>query len=86
MSKVFGLTSRYTPVSNETSRVVFAYDIEPVDEINSIWREVFFYKKQYPNLTIDDVKNAIISGINAETDEKILNGFVWHNINVWLSS
>lgn len=86
MSKVFGLTSRYTPVSNETSRRVFAYGIEPVDDKNSTWFEVFFYKKQYPVVTLQDIKTAIIADINAQTEEKILTGFVWQEKPVWLSS
>lgn len=86
MSKVFGLTERYTPVSDETSRVVFAYGIEPVDDKNSTWFEVFFYKKQHPNLTLQDVKDAIYADANAETDRRILEDFVWEGKNVWLSS
>jgi len=86
MSKVFGLTSRYTPVSNETSRRVFAYGIEPVDDKNSTWFEVFFYKKQYPEVTLDMLKEAIYADANAETDRRILEDFVWEGKNVWLSS
>jgi len=86
MSKVFGLTERYTPVSDEMSRVVFAYGIEPVDDKNSTWCEVFFYKKQHPNLTLQDVKDAIYADANAETDRRILEDFVWEGKNVWLSS
>lgn len=85
MSRVFGLTERYQKVSNEESRIVFAYGIEPVDENNSTWGEVFFYKKQHPTITIDEVKKAIISDINSQTDENILSGFVWNGKKVWLS-
>ena len=35
---------------------------------------------------MDDVRTAIINHINAETDEKILSGYVWNGKPVWLSS
>ena len=85
MSKVFGLTERYTSVSDETSRVVFAYGIEPVDDKNSTWFEVFFYKKQYPNLTLQDVKDAILADIDKCTKESIIGDFVWNEKPIWLS-
>ena len=36
--------------------------------------------------TVGEVKQLIIDTINANTDEKILNGFVWNGIRVYLSS
>jgi hypothetical protein len=48
------------------------------------WYQVDFYKKQGAP-TLDSVKRAIIDDINARTDDKILKGFVWNGINVWLS-
>jgi hypothetical protein len=48
------------------------------------WYQVEFYKAQGAP-TLDSVKRAIIDDINARTDEKILKGFVWKGINVWLS-
>ena len=36
--------------------------------------------------TIELVKDVVLNGINAETDEKILSGFEWEGACVWLSS
>lgn len=33
-----------------------------------------------------DIRDFVTSVINAKTDEKILSGFVWDGINVWLSA
>lgn len=35
--------------------------------------------------TWDEVKEVLIGTINAQTKDKILNGFTWNNMNVWLS-
>ena len=50
------------------------------------WFEITIYKRQQPIVTLADVKQAVIAGINARTDEKILSGFVWNDKPVWLSS
>jgi len=86
MGKVFGLTERYTLMREGTTRFVVRYGIKPYDEKNSTWYEVYFNKKQYPDLTLQDVKDAIYADINAETDRRILEDFVWEGKNVWLSS
>lgn len=86
MSKVFGLTERYKPIRRETTRIVVRYEKEQYDEKNSTWYEVYFNKIDHLFVTFDDIKEAILSDINAQTDEKILTGFVWEGKNVWLSS
>ena len=86
MSKVFGLTERYAPLREETTRIVARYGKEQYDDKNSTWYEVYFNKNQYPVVTLQDIKEAIIADINAQTEEKILTGFVWQEKPVWLSS
>ena len=44
------------------------------------WRERFDHEP-----TMDEIKNAIIATINADTDERILTGFTWNGKPVWLS-
>lgn len=39
-----------------------------------------------PNLDFSEIKKAVLDYINAKTDERILSGFVWNGVNVWLSS
>ena len=86
MNKVYGKTESYVPRRVDTSRTIISYGIERVDETYSTWYEIYFYKKPHPVVTLDDIKEAILSDINAQTDEKILKGFVWEDKPVWLSS
>jgi hypothetical protein len=85
MSKVFGLTERYSLIDTSGSKTLVNYGIEHVDEINSTWHEVSFSKAHGELPNINDVKEAIINDINNDTDAKILSGFVWNGVNVWLS-
>lgn len=36
--------------------------------------------------TLSEVKNIVLNGYNAITDEKILSGFEWNGMKVWLST
>lgn len=85
MKKVSGAIKDFALVRDEGSRIVVCYGYTAVDEKNATWYEIYFYtKKGKPSF--EQVKQAIIDGINSKTDEKILSGFVWNNIKVWLSA
>lgn len=87
MSKVYGTKECYVHVRQDVSRIIISCGYMPEDDgINATWHEAVFYKKQHPHLTIEQVKKAVVSDVNAETDEKILTGFVWQEKPVWLSS
>lgn len=60
------------PIENEYS-----------DNIVSFY-ETEIMQKYKPRLM--DVKNAILGAINADVDEKILSGFTWKGMAIWLSS
>lgn len=85
MNKIYGLISDFAPVKEDASRFIISYGMVPeADGEHATWKEVDFYKKQgKPNLA--KIKEAVKADINAATDERILKGFVWNNINVWLS-
>ena len=51
----------------------------PDDESGYNWRQKF---KQKPNLA--DIRAIIKETINNETDHKIIEGFVWKGMPVWL--
>ena len=94
MSKVFGLTERYSLIDTSGNKTLVNYGIEPVDEINSTWHEVAFSKNHGELPNINDVKEAIIADIDADTDAKILSGYQYqikHGVDegkvvdVWLS-
>lgn len=53
----------------------------PDDESGYNWRQKF---KQKPSLA--DIRAIIKETINNETDRKILEGFVWKGMPVWLST
>ncbi|MBQ9203469.1 MAG: hypothetical protein IJ155_04415 [Prevotella sp.] len=46
---------------------------------------MYFYKKQYPQLSIEQVKAAVTEELNSLTQETIREGFVWNGHKVWLS-
>lgn len=85
MNKIYGLISDFAPIKEDASRFVIAYGMIPeADGEHATWKEVDFYKKQgKPNLA--KIKEAVRADINAATEERILKGFVWNGINVWLS-
>lgn len=86
MNKTFGIISDYATVRKDISRIIISYDLQTVDEVHYTWNEIYFYKKQTPNLSLEQVKEAVVRDINAQTDEKIQFGFVWNGKPVWLSS
>lgn len=85
MNKVFGKQTDFAPIREDASRVIISYGYEAEDEENASWIEIYFYKKQISQISLADVKNAIIADINERTDEKILTGFVWNGKPVYLS-
>ena len=45
-----------------------------------------WYHVWYVSPTNEEVVKAITDAVNAQTDEKILTGYVWRDMNVWLST
>lgn len=93
MSKIFGSIDYFTLRREDRSRVLVNYEFKEVgDGKNATWQEVTFYKKRNQNPSLSMVKNAIVSDINSQTDEKILGGFTWkpsedaEEMKIWLSS
>lgn len=94
MNKVFGSKDLYAPIRKDYGRVIVCYEYndEP-DGQNGTWYEIYGISKN--NLNFQNVKNAIVTDINAQTDEKILNGYEWtilhgndagKTVKVWLSA
>lgn len=93
-NKYCGKQTDFSYIRDERSRFVVSYDLKPADNGLYTWNEICFYKKQRNFTNLEDVMNAIIADIDAQTDEKILNGYQWtilhgddagKTINVWLS-
>jgi len=94
MNKLFGKTERFKLINTTGNRTVVSYDREDVDEENSTWREVSFSKSHGDKPGIEQIRQAIIADIDAQTDDKILCGMEWkilHGddegkiVKVWLS-
>ena len=85
-NKVCGPAADFSLVREDGTRTVVSYDLmtEAGKELAE-WRELYFPKKN-GKPSFDAAKAAIIADINAQTDEKILSGFVWNEMPVWLSS
>ena len=61
---------------------IMRFDIQEVDG-HFECDELLLYHKE--PLDSAYVKKVIVDYINSKTDERILSGFVWNGINVWLS-
>ena len=85
MNRIYGLISEFAPKREDASRVIIAYGMQPeADGEHATWYEVDFHKKQ-GKPSLEAIKNAVKADINTRTEERILKGFVWNGINVWLS-
>lgn len=85
MQKIYGATARqdglYKIGRNKWELIYgFGKDNED-DEAGWNWRQRFTRRP-----TREEVRSLIIATINAETDAKILSGFVWNGKKVWLST
>ena len=65
------------------------WDIKPETGENDDKQAVSYYETEIilphkPN--INDIKQAVLEGVNRMIDEKILSGFVWKDMPVWLST
>ena len=90
VNKYSGNVSDFVPVVEDASRVVISYGLKELGEGKAEWYEVVFYKKQ-GRPSFEAAKKAILADIDAQTDEKILNGYPFtpdgaeEPIIVWLS-
>lgn len=86
MNKVHGLFLDFSYVREGRTRIVVSYNLEQLEDgVHATWNEIYFYKKQHPVITLQDVKDAIIGEINTTIEEKIKSSFEWKDNPVWLS-
>lgn len=94
-NKTYGIKADFAPKREDASRIIISYGLTKLGKDSYEWYEVYLYKKQHNNLSLADIKAAIIADINARTDERILNGFEWtvlhgddagKTVKVWLST
>lgn len=85
MEKIYGATERQDGlyrIGRSKWELIYGFGKDnPDDESGYNWRQKF---KQKPSLA--DIRAIIKETINNETDRKILEGFVWKGMPVWLST
>jgi hypothetical protein len=73
-------------------RYIVRWDVKPCyvtdEESGEVIQPYFEYYEKWFDYrpSIEDVKNAVLDGFNEIIDNKILEGFVWNGMKVWLSS
>ena len=87
-----GNQSDFAFIREDASRIVIGYDCKKVTGKSLYeWYEIYISKKEKSNISLQDVKDAILADIDAQTDAKILNGYEFtpdgasESITVWLS-
>ena len=87
-----GKKSDFSLMRSDGSRIIIGYGLKKITGTNLYeWYEIYIAKKQVNQLSLHDVKDAIIKDIDARTDAKILNGYPFtpdgaeEPIIVWLS-
>ncbi len=82
MEKIFGATERHDQlIVFGTNRAMLIYGYGEEDGQGFDYRQTFDHKP-----TENEIRDVIVKQINANTDEKILTGFVWQDKKVWLST
>ena len=90
--EVINKKEKFIPIVEFSTHIKVAFDFrdypkkdESENEIScglGIWTE----KIISPKPSFKQLKEFILTEINHQTDEKILSGFVWKDMQVWLSS
>lgn len=63
------------------------WDIQPYYNANGENMGVSFVEKEFLyKPTIAEIKETILNWMNEQTDNRIISGFVWNDMQVWLSS
>lgn len=92
MIRITNTNEKFTPLAMKGGSVTIAFDYEPFNDIDEdgnkvetnlgTWSVHSFTRRP----SFGQLKNFILSEINKRTDEKILSGFEWNGMSVWLSS
>ena len=68
-------------INHKIGKYRIRWDFQPYEEGVSFMEEDILHKP-----TLQEVKDIVLGGINKQTDEAILGGFKWKDMQVWLSS
>lgn len=88
---ITNLKSKYVPLSKMGRRWRLHFGFEPYYEVDKdgnktetnlgTWTEIWLSGKP----SIEQVKGIILNAMNKDIDKKILSGFIWKDMSVWLS-
>ena len=92
MLRITNLKSKYVPLSPMGRRWKLHFGLEPYYEVDEegnktetnlgTWTEMWLSGKP----SIEQVKGIVLNAMNKDIDQKILSGFIWKDMSVWLSS
>lgn len=85
MNKVNGKKTSFAPIREDGSRITICYGLTKASSDLYEWFEVYLPKKQMSQLTLADVKAAIIADIDERVKAQIIGGMTWGGNPVWLS-
>ena len=93
MNKINGKQSDFALMRTEGTQIIIGYGLKKITGTKLYeWYEVSIPKTQINQLSLQDVKDAIIKDINDRTDARILNGYQFmpsgseEPVTVWLST
>lgn len=92
MLRITNLKSKYVPLFPMGRRWKLHFGLEPYYEVDEdgnktetnlgTWTEMWLSGKP----SIEQVKGIVLNAMNKDIDQKILSGFIWKDMSVWLSS
>lgn len=92
MIRITNINEKYTPITIRGGSITISFDYEPFYDIDEdgnkvetslgTWSVHSFTKIP----SFGQLKNFILTEINKRTDEKIISGFEWKGMSVWLST
>ena len=85
MNKVNGKKTSFAPIREDGSRITICYGLKQLSKDLYEWFEVYLPKKQMSQLTLADVKAAIIADIDERVKAQIIGGMTWNDKPVWYS-
>ena len=92
MNKINGKQSDFALMRTEGTQIIIGYGLKKITGSKLYeWYEIYVSKAQINQLSLQDVKDAIIKDIDARTDARILNSYPFtpdgaeEPIIVWLS-
>lgn len=93
MNKINGKQSDFALMRTEGTQIIIGYGLKNINGTDLYeWFEFYIPKKAVNQLSLQDVKDAIIKDINDRTDARILNGYQFtpsgseEPVTVWLST